>query len=41
LNPWSIYDKIKEDELGHVARIGQKRNEYISFAGRPKGERAL
>jgi hypothetical protein len=27
--------------IGHVARVGKKRNEYSDFVGNPEGKRSL
>jgi hypothetical protein len=39
---FDLDDHTKEDEMvGHVARMGEKRNEYKMLVGKLKGKRPL
>jgi hypothetical protein len=33
--------EVAEDEMGHVARMGEKRNAYRLLVGKPEGKRPL
>jgi hypothetical protein len=38
-SPNIISDQIKEDEMGHIARLGEVRNTYNILVGNPEGKR--
>jgi hypothetical protein len=37
----SVHPLFKEDEMGHVARMGEKRNAYRILVGKPEIKRPL
>jgi hypothetical protein len=36
-----LNNQVAEDDVGHVARMGEKRNAYRLLVGKPEGKRPL